>query len=193
MTYTQIEMSEDEFDAQYPLLTNHLNPHATWAYGDDRGCLFETHGEELEFVRQQDPTTVWTILDGDDGDQYLVNGFHFVNRIGYLISTVAIPEGVDIEVRIPMQAPPSDESGEQETGMIQRDQPIGTCVLSGDKNAEPTGVPTADPVPATKPCPLLVPKCTSLAPNGFSACFCKGCGSTLSPDHAENSPENPAF
>src|SRR5580704_8479145 len=100
MTYTQIEMSEDEFDAQYPLLTNHLNPHATWASGDHPGCLFETYGEELEFVRQQDPNTVWTLVDGDDGNQHLTSGYLFVNRIGYLISTVAVPEGVDIEVRI---------------------------------------------------------------------------------------------
>ena len=67
MTSTQIEMSEDAFDAQYPLLTNHLNPHATWAFGDGPGSLFETYGEELEFVRQQDPNTVWTLVDGDEG------------------------------------------------------------------------------------------------------------------------------
>ena len=69
--------------------------------GEGRGCLFETHGRELEFVRRQDPRTVWTFVDGDDDDQYVVSGFHFVNRIGYLISTVAVPEGVDFEVHIP--------------------------------------------------------------------------------------------
>lgn len=55
MTHTLIEMSEDEFDAQYPLMPNHLNPHASWAYGEHRGCLFETYGQELAFVRQQPP------------------------------------------------------------------------------------------------------------------------------------------
>src|SRR5262249_53914708 len=101
---------EDEFDSHYPLLKNHLNPNASWVYGEGPGCLFETYGEELEFVRQQDPATVWTLVDGDDGDQYLVSGFHFVNRIGYLISTVAVPESVDIEVRIPMQAERDDQA-----------------------------------------------------------------------------------
>jgi hypothetical protein len=99
MTNIQIEMSEDEFDAQYKLLPNHLNPNAGWAF-DGRGCLFETYGEELEFVRQQDPRTVFTLLDGDDGDPYVASGIHFVNRIGYLISTVPVPEDIDIQVRI---------------------------------------------------------------------------------------------
>jgi hypothetical protein len=116
MTNTPIEMSEDEFDDQYPLLTNHLNPDATWAFGDGPGCLFETYGEELAFVRRQDPCNIWTLVDGDDADQYILSGFHFVNRIGYLVSTVAVPEGVDIEVRIPMQAEPEDEPTEQVAG-----------------------------------------------------------------------------
>ncbi len=110
MTTTFIEIDEDAFDALYPLRTNHLNPTASWVYGEGPGCLFETYGKELEFVRQQDPLTVWTFVDGDDGDQYLVSGIHFVNRIGYLISTVQVPTGVDIQVRIAMD---NDELDEQ--------------------------------------------------------------------------------
>jgi hypothetical protein len=102
MTTCIIEITEDEFDEQYPLLTNHLNRNASWAFGDGNGCLFETYGEELAFVREQDPQTIWTFVDGDDGDCYVISGYHFVNRIGYLISTVPVPEGMDIEVRIPM-------------------------------------------------------------------------------------------
>ena len=94
------ELSEEAFDADYPLVPNHLNPRATCAFGDAGGCLFETYGEELAFVRQQDPRCIWTFLDGDDA-QYVVSGMHFVNRIGYLISKVPVPDGVFIEVRIP--------------------------------------------------------------------------------------------
>jgi hypothetical protein len=112
MTHPLIEMTEDEFDAAYPLRRNHLNPHASWGFSDDGGCLFETYGEELAFVRQQDPRTVWTFVDGDDGDQYVVSGFHFVNRIGYLLSTVLVPEGVDIVVHIPGQDEPDLEGDE---------------------------------------------------------------------------------
>lgn len=104
MTTTFIEITEDEFDSQYPLLTNHLNPHASWAFNEDRGCLFETYGEELAFVRQQDPRKVWTLVDGDDGDLYVISGCHFVNRIGYLVSTVPVPEATDIQVHIPNEA-----------------------------------------------------------------------------------------
>jgi hypothetical protein len=137
MTSNLIEMTEDEFDAQYKLLKNHLNPNASWAIGDSSGCLFETFGEELDFVRRQDPATVWTVFDGEDGDLYIVSGFHFVNRIGYRVSIVARPDGVDVEVRIPMQTEPDDESAV---------------------------FPPAEPAPATKPNPLLVPKGTSLVP-----------------------------
>jgi len=75
MTETLIELSEDAFDATYPLVPNHLNPSAGWATGEGAGCLFETYGEELDFVRGQDPRTIWTLLDGDDGDLYLDGTF----------------------------------------------------------------------------------------------------------------------
>lgn len=104
MTNTFMQLSEDAFDEAYPLVTNHLNPNASWSYGSGpgAGCLFETYGEELEFVRSRDPATIWTIVDGDDGDQYIISGYHLVNRIGYLISTKPVPDDLDIEVHIPM-------------------------------------------------------------------------------------------
>jgi len=109
-----VKITKDEFDASYPLLKNHLNADSGWAFGDDGGCLFETYGEALDFVRQQPPSTVWTLVDGDDGDQYLLSGFHVVNRIGYLLSTVPVPVGADIQVRIPAQAGPAPRSTERE-------------------------------------------------------------------------------
>lgn len=102
MTETFIELTEDEFDDRYPLVQNHLNANASWAYGDGPGCLFETYGEEVAFVGQQDPRTIWTLVDGEDGDMYVISGFHFVNRIGYLLSTISVPEDVTIQVHIPM-------------------------------------------------------------------------------------------
>ena len=105
MTDTFIEMTEDEFDARFPLVRNHLNPNASWSYGagDGEGCLFETYGEEFAFVKQQDLDCVWTLVDGDDGDMYVISGLHFVNRVGYFISQVAVPAGTTIEIHIPMQ------------------------------------------------------------------------------------------
>jgi hypothetical protein len=105
-----LTVAEDTFDDHYPLVTNHLNPHAGWALGEGRGCLFETHGEELAFVRSQDPRCVWTLVDGDDSpDQYLLSGYHLVNRVGYLVSTVPVAPGVSVQVRLPNEPDPSTE------------------------------------------------------------------------------------
>jgi hypothetical protein len=98
-----IQITEEKFSERFPLLRNHLNANASWSSGEEDGCLFETYDEELAFVRRQNPRTVWTLVDGDDDDQYLLSGFHFVNRIGYLVSSVAVPEGQEIEVRIPFE------------------------------------------------------------------------------------------
>ena len=138
MTTTTISMTEDEFDDRYPLVANHLNPNAGWGSGEGPGCLFETCGEELAYVLRQDPRTVWTFVDGDDGGQYLVSGFHFVNRIGYLVSTVAVPEGADIEVRIPMQDDPAPEPDEPAAAMTDPDQRLSEIAR------EQLGIPTLD-------------------------------------------------
>lgn len=105
MTSTLIEMTEDEFDAAYPLVPNHINPAAGWAVGDEgRGCLFETYGDEFDYVRRYDPLRVWTLIDGDDGDLYVVSGLHRVNRVGYLLSRRPVPEGAFVQVHIPMSS-----------------------------------------------------------------------------------------
>ncbi len=101
MTTTQIELTEDQFAEQYPLLCNHLNPHSPW--GNERGgCLFETFGEELAFIRQQAPLSVSTLIDGEDGDLYALSGFHFANRIGYFLSSTPVPEGIEVQVSFPV-------------------------------------------------------------------------------------------
>ena len=33
------QMTEGEFDAKYPLITNHIDPNASWAFGDGPGCV----------------------------------------------------------------------------------------------------------------------------------------------------------
>ena len=104
MTETFIELTEDEFDAEYSLVVNHINPSATWAIGDGPGHLFNTYGEELSFVGRQNPRTIWTLVDGDDGDMYLISGFHFVNRVGYILTTTPVPTDTMIQVHLPLIA-----------------------------------------------------------------------------------------
>lgn len=61
-------------------IKNTISKHA-----DDDLLHFETYGEEVEFVRAQDPKTIWTEVDGDSGT-YILAGFHFVNRIQYYVT-----------------------------------------------------------------------------------------------------------
>ena len=70
-------LTSDEFDARFRLVPNHIDP--------SRGDMFETYGEELDFVRSVDPSRICTLIEGDDGEWYVVSGYHFVNRLGYLI------------------------------------------------------------------------------------------------------------
>jgi hypothetical protein len=112
-----IQLTEDEFDERYALVVNPFNPHASWGFGDNEGCLFETYGEELDFVRRQDPQCVWTFVDGDNGDLYVISGFHWVNRIGYLVSREPVPMGTVVEVHIPMDfVEPDDDDGNGDDG-----------------------------------------------------------------------------
>ena len=75
---------EDElnaWDAKYQPIQNHITKN-----GDDK---FETYGEELEFVRtinSTEPNRVWTLIEGDSGNLWIVNGYHFVNRLNYFIT-----------------------------------------------------------------------------------------------------------
>ncbi len=100
MPNTFIEIDEDTFENNYPLMANPFDSNASWTHRDGGGCLFETYGREFAFVREQDPRCVWTIVEGDEGNTHVYSGFRVVNRMGYLISTVPIPEGFDIHVRI---------------------------------------------------------------------------------------------
>ena len=63
-------------------------------FPDDK---FETYGAELEFVRAQDPRNIWTLVDGDDGNLYIVSGYHLVNRINYFVTEVPYEgDGMDV-------------------------------------------------------------------------------------------------
>jgi hypothetical protein len=64
--------------------------------GDD-GLMFETFGEELAFVRSQDPDSIWTLLDCDS-NLIVANGYHFVNRLGYYVTQVPCPRDQQIDV-----------------------------------------------------------------------------------------------
>ena len=52
---------------------------------EPEGKMYETYGEDLEYIKSMPDNFVWTLVDGDE-DSVVVNGKAFVNRIGYYIS-----------------------------------------------------------------------------------------------------------
>jgi hypothetical protein len=56
--------------------------------------LYETYGEELEYVQSVDPKYVWTYVSGD-GCDLLVAGYSYVNRLGYHICEVPWEDDMD--------------------------------------------------------------------------------------------------
>lgn len=72
----------DEFYARYRLIKNPANEGS----GEPHECMFETYGSELAFVREQPRELIWTLIEMD-GISWIVPGAHFVNRLGYFVTT----------------------------------------------------------------------------------------------------------
>jgi len=78
-----MKIHEDDFWKNYKPQKNELVDDAPF-----NGCMYETYGEELEYVQRwnrQFETTVWTVLDVD-GELIIGAGMSFVNRMGYIIT-----------------------------------------------------------------------------------------------------------
>ncbi len=97
-SYTPLVLYEDDFVARYTPMPNVLNENASFDFGDG-GCLYETFGSELEYVRAQAPQHVWTIIE-TDGELAIVSGYHFVNRLGYILTAVNWQAGNDVYVEL---------------------------------------------------------------------------------------------
>lgn len=98
-----IEMSEDEWEEKYKPIKNHLNENATW-----NGWLYETFGEEIEFVMTQPDLKIWTLYEGDGG-MCIVSGYHWVNRLGYFITEVAFDLNDEVQVIVDDEIDGEDE------------------------------------------------------------------------------------
>lgn len=93
MRRTQFEIWADTFKPQ----KNTLDKNA----GVD-GCLFESFGAEFAHVKsvlESEPDRVWTLVESDSGKWYVSQGFHRVNRVGYLISELPYDEHNPLHVR----------------------------------------------------------------------------------------------
>jgi hypothetical protein len=95
MSDTFIEMDFDEWCDTYKPIQNHIDTNASFD-----GAMFETYGDEVAFVKEQDGSYIWTYGDGDDGGSYIWNGWSFVNRIGYFITEVPCPNDTTIQIKV---------------------------------------------------------------------------------------------
>jgi hypothetical protein len=95
MPDTFIEMDFDEWCDVYKPIQNHIDTNASFD-----GAMFETYGDEVNFVKEQDGSHIWTYGDGDDGGSYVWNGWSFVNRIGYFITEVPCPADTTIQIKV---------------------------------------------------------------------------------------------
>jgi len=88
-------MDFEEWIETYKPISNHIDTNASFD-----GLMFETYGDEVEFVKSANPDCIWTYGDGDDGGSYVWNGWHFVNRIGYFITEVPCPADTTIQIQV---------------------------------------------------------------------------------------------
>ena len=95
-----VEMTFDEWLETYKPIANHLDENASFQDELGNGIMFETYGVEVDFVKSYPPANIWMYGSGDDGGTYIWNGWGFVNRLGYFLTEVPCPEGVDIQVLV---------------------------------------------------------------------------------------------
>lgn len=100
---TYIEMTMEEWEAAYKPIKNHIDPNASFQDENGEGIMFETYGEELDFVRSQNPLCIWTYHHGDSNSSYIGSGYHVFNRLGYFITEIPFEENqmIDIVVEEP--------------------------------------------------------------------------------------------
>jgi hypothetical protein len=93
---TPVVLHEDAF---YEYFKPYRHPEACqniWG-----GLGLETFGKDLETVKKLDASYLWTVVEGGSGnDQWITPGYHYVNRICYLV-TEKSHQGIDVEFRVP--------------------------------------------------------------------------------------------
>ncbi len=71
----------EEFVEQYKPIKNTMVQDRPW---DE--LMFETFDEELDFVMNQQNKQIWTLITGENEEEYIIPGYHIVDRMGYFIT-----------------------------------------------------------------------------------------------------------
>jgi hypothetical protein len=90
-----IEMTFEEADEQFKFMVNNYDENASF-----EGLMFETYGDEVEYVKSKPQDRIWMYGQGDDGGLYIWSGWGFVNRIGYFISENPVPDNTIIQIMV---------------------------------------------------------------------------------------------
>jgi hypothetical protein len=94
-----IELTEEEWFEQFKPIPNHIDLNASFNDGEN-GYMFETYGDEIDFVKEQKINKIWTYGEGDDGGTYIWSGWRVINRLGYFITTVPYDDSKDYQIQI---------------------------------------------------------------------------------------------
>jgi hypothetical protein len=87
-----VSLTWKEWQERFKPIKNHF------AKNDPDLEMFETYGEEVEFViSKAEENKVWTWADGDYCS-FVSNGYHFVNRIGYYVCEVPYDDDTEYEI-----------------------------------------------------------------------------------------------
>lgn len=92
-----VALDEDTFIDQFRPKPNHLDRMASFDLGQG-GCLFACAGKEWRHVLAQNPRTIWTLIEGDNGALVIESGLHLVNRLGYLVTEAPVEAGTAYSV-----------------------------------------------------------------------------------------------
>ena len=100
------ELTFDAWDTAFVPIANPRHPDGTYSW-------FETYGDDMAQVLAAPPTHVWTMVDGDDDTQWILHGFHRVNRVLYAITEQPGDEAEDYVIALDDTEPPQETDHDQ--------------------------------------------------------------------------------
>lgn len=87
-------MNKKEFTTKFTMIKNPFSD-----YASEGGICYQPEGEELGFVRGHDPSCVWTKVIGFDGCVWLRSGYHYEDRVSFILTEQPIPPDTYVEVK----------------------------------------------------------------------------------------------
>jgi hypothetical protein len=120
-----IELTQEEWFDKFKPIPNHIDDNASFSDGDN-GYMFETYGEELDFVKSHQSNRIWTYCDNDFGGTSIFQGMRIVNRIGYFVTIVPFDANKDYQIQISSEdiyeCPNCNEVWEDESAALHYDK-----------------------------------------------------------------------